>query len=174
MEGVTSYCRPCQLSFCFLQLHSPLPRGLLFLRGLLFSYFRRTVHTCVRCERDLSYLMPTRSSTREGSLIEQTFSSLTGLFCALADLLWDLPTVAQFLPTFKVNVLSFFGDTSLQNRTSGSEWDSKDSQNFTLVFWNKNYVEKFLGQDPQIVIYLTSKVLISLAVCRSNGASFEF
>lgn len=113
MERVTSYHRPCQLSFWFLRLYS-CQEVSLFFRGLLFSHFRRTVHTYVRCERDLSYLMPTTRSTREGSLTEQTFSSLTGLSCALAYLI--VRSSYHCSVCTNIQILYLFRDTSLQKR----------------------------------------------------------
>lgn len=55
------------------------------------------MHTCVRCERNLSYLMPARSSTREGRRTEHTFSSLTGLSCAPLIFSRDLPIGVRFV-----------------------------------------------------------------------------
>lgn len=168
MERVTSYPGLASYPFGF----SGFPacqEASLFFRGLLFSHFRRTVHSYVRCERDLSCLMPMTRSTREGILTERTFSSLTGLSCALAYLTVRSSSVRTNIQN--LYSLSFKGHIF----TKETGWDFKDSQHFTLAFWRQmcRQTSGTSPSPPQVVAYFTSRVLIGL-VFRSNSPSFEF
>lgn len=86
---------------------------------------------------------------------------------------------AIFLPLFSLYqhltaIFSLFFRMHLYKRGLKTGGEILKTQNFTLPFWIKKYVEKLLEQGPQIVVYITSKVLISLGRYRSNRTSFEF
>lgn len=128
---------PCQLCFGFSSFTAakrpPVPQGMALLM------FQRTVHSCVRCERDLSYWMPVGSNSREGWLTEPTFSLLTGLVCALAYL-----TVRSSYPcSVCTNIwqqYSLFFGMHLYRKGLKTGGEILKTQNFTLPFWNKKKI----------------------------------
>lgn len=143
-------------------LASPLPRGLLFPQGIAFLIFQKdSAYLCQVWKG--SFLLDVNEKKHQGRPTDRADILSNWVILCSGFLLWNLPTVVQFVLTFKNNILCIFRDTFFKGRLKrgGEILKILKTSHWPL----KNSVEK---------LYSASNVLIGLGVCRLKSTSFEF